>query len=182
MIHQNRIKLADFGLSKRIEDVLSTQPKVFGRIPYVDLKKFSGRRNNLQPYTLNEKSDVYSVGMLLWEISSGRAPFNGELYDVDLIHDILGGLKETIVPDTPEDYVKIYTGKCNYLNDFKFEYDTYIKNWFNMFSECWDNEPNNRPFMNHVVVKLKAIVMGVENDQTNETNDKPNLQLSNEQQ
>ncbi len=91
-------------------------------IPYIDPKMFNRRKNNensIKSYKLNEKSDVYSVGMLLWEISSGRPPFyvEGERYDVGLVYDILEGLKETIVLDTPEDYVNIYTGKCNaYIN------------------------------------------------------------------
>ena len=44
----------------------------------MDPKIFNRRRcndNSIQLYRLNEKSDVYSVGILLWEISSGRPPF-----------------------------------------------------------------------------------------------------------
>ena len=64
-------------------------------------------------YSLNEKSDVYSIGVLLWEISSGKPPFysEGEQYDVGLVLDISQGLRESTVPDTPEDYVKVYTSK-----------------------------------------------------------------------
>jgi serine/threonine protein kinase len=36
-------------------------------------------------YSLNKKSDVYSVGVLLWEISSGHPPFEGESYDISLV-------------------------------------------------------------------------------------------------
>ncbi len=102
MIHQNIIKLAYFGLSKRIEES-SSKGSLFGIIPYIDPKMFNRRKNNKNPirsYKLNEKSDVYSVGMLLWEISSGRPPFyvEGERYDVGLVYDILEGLKETIIP------------------------------------------------------------------------------------
>ncbi|CAI2191166.1 4367_t:CDS:2, partial [Funneliformis geosporum] len=50
---------------------------------------------------------------------------------------------ETIIPGTPEDYVNIYTG-------------------------CWDNEPDNRPSMDQVVDKLNAIISNItENDQMN---------------
>jgi len=64
-------------------------------------------------YTLNEKSDIYSVGVLLWEITSSQPPFYAEReqYDVGLALEILQGLREKVVPDTPEDYVKIYIGK-----------------------------------------------------------------------
>jgi serine/threonine protein kinase len=109
------IKLADFGLSKRIGASSNLQSKLFGVIPYIDPKSFNRRKNNnnqTQVYSLNEKSDVYSVGVLLWEISSGQPPFSIDgLYDVALIYDISQGLRETVVPDTPEEYVKIYTSK-----------------------------------------------------------------------
>ncbi|EXX62365.1 Skt5p [Rhizophagus irregularis DAOM 197198w] len=136
LVHQNIIKLADFGLSKRIGASSNFQSKLFGMVPYVDPKSFSKRRNNNnQMFSLNEKSDVYSVGVLLWEISSGQPPFyaEGEEYDVSLILEISQGLRETVVPDTPEEYVKIYT-------------------------KCWDGEPDNRPTIYQVVDLLKAMI------------------------
>ena len=108
--------MADFGLSKRIEDVSNSQSKLFGMVPYVDPKCFNRQRRNsgqVKVYSLNEKSDVYSVGVLLWEISSGQPPFCNEPYDVGLAMDILQGVREIPVPNTPDNYVKIYTGIYN---------------------------------------------------------------------
>jgi serine/threonine protein kinase len=100
--------LADFGLSKRIEESSNIQPKLYEMVAYVDPKIF----DQLQIYSLNKKSDIYSIGILFWEISSGRPPFrNEQCDDGDLAIKILHGLRETPIFDTPEDYAKIYTGK-----------------------------------------------------------------------
>jgi serine/threonine protein kinase len=61
----------------------------------------------------NEESDVYSVGVLLWEITSGQPPFYGKSYDDNLIKEILQDLREISIPDTPIDYIKLYEGKEN---------------------------------------------------------------------
>jgi serine/threonine protein kinase len=99
--------LADFGLSKRI-DVLVKTTSAEGVAPYIDPKKIVEGKL----YSLNQKSDVYSIGVLLWEISSCRPPFKDKtLYR--LITEIPKGLRETPIPNTPKDYEKIYTGKYN---------------------------------------------------------------------
>ncbi|GET04590.1 kinase-like domain-containing protein [Rhizophagus clarus] len=129
LVHQGTIKLPDFGLSKKIDDEYDEQSNL-PKIPYIDPKRFSTRS-----YPLNEKSNVYSIGVLLWEISKGRPPFysEGESYDNNLAMQILQGLREKIVPDTPVDYVKLYT-------------------------ECWENEPENRPYIHKVVERLKSMI------------------------
>ncbi|CAB4396026.1 unnamed protein product [Rhizophagus irregularis] len=131
LIHENIIKLADFGLSKRIETLSKNTSDLFGVIPYIDPKKFN--LNGNLSYSLNEKSDVYSVGVLLWEISSGCPPFCTLPYDVILALRILQGLRESTVPGTSFDY-------------------------YNLYTECWNSEPENRPSMIEVVQRLKSII------------------------
>ncbi|CAI2172146.1 281_t:CDS:2 [Funneliformis geosporum] len=79
LIHQSVIKLADFGLSKELKQQRISQKLL---------------------------DDVYSVGVLMWEISNGLPPFyiKDEEYDISLAIEILGGLRERIIPGTPEDY------------------------------------------------------------------------------
>ncbi len=86
------LKLADFGLSRKVSNVSYNSTNALGVIPYVDPKYLNNVSNNkdmVQPYILNPKSDVYSIGVLLWQISSGRRPFYTENveYDLDLIID-----------------------------------------------------------------------------------------------
>ncbi|CAI2167259.1 5713_t:CDS:2 [Funneliformis geosporum] len=78
-----------------------------------------------------------------------------EQYDIDLAIDISEGLREKAVPGTPENYVKIYT-------------------------ECWDNEPDNRPSMNQVVDKLNSIIANLNKTKDEKMNidDEASLQSS----
>ncbi|CAI2166980.1 19845_t:CDS:2 [Funneliformis geosporum] len=104
LVHQNNIKLADFGLSRKITDASSYSTDVFG------------------------VSDVYSVGILLWQVSSGHKPFYAEHveYDANLIMKIGEGMREKIVLDTPIEYS-------------------------NLYEACWKDNPNERPTMQQVV-------------------------------
>ncbi|CAB5380492.1 unnamed protein product [Rhizophagus irregularis] len=44
-----------------------------------------------------EKSDIYSVAMLMWEISSGQPPFINYEHNYDLAMDIVAGKRPKIV-------------------------------------------------------------------------------------
>ncbi|CAB5394886.1 unnamed protein product [Rhizophagus irregularis] len=57
----------------------------------------------------------------------GQPPFATEEYDIDLALEISQGRREDPILNTPENYIKIYT-------------------------ECWDNEPDNRPTMNQLII------------------------------
>jgi serine/threonine protein kinase len=128
LVHQNNIKLSDFGLSRRIESSSSTQQNLFGIIPYVSPERFdvqSKNKNSTQKSSLNEKIDIYSVGVLFWEISSGQPPFytysEDGRYNLGLVLEIMEGLREQPIPNTPVDYVKIYTGMYSLIKKvFKF--------------------------------------------------------------
>ncbi|RIA86515.1 kinase-like domain-containing protein, partial [Glomus cerebriforme] len=103
LVHQRNIKLADFGLSKKITEVSSNTTRIFGIIPYIDPKSFDDQRK----YELNEQSDVYSIGVLMWQISSGYQPFyyaDNINYDVSLALAIINGKREEVIDGTPVVY------------------------------------------------------------------------------
>jgi serine/threonine protein kinase len=85
-------------------------------LPYIDPQTFKEQTNNNDKnfpqshYKANKKSDVYSVGVLLWEISSGKKPFKSH-QQAELMLEILNGKREVPIPDTPVYYINIYTSK-----------------------------------------------------------------------
>jgi hypothetical protein len=119
--------LADFGLSKLVGEKSSNKLKVYGVIPYIDPKSFDffNQYNDgvNQKYELNEKSDVYSIGVLMWQISSGRKPFhvegakNTKVDDVSLALTIFKGKREKVIDGTPDVYRNLYQGKNNINNN-----------------------------------------------------------------
>ena len=114
--------MADFGLSKKIVEESSNSSKIFGIIPYTDPKRLNDKNHKL-----NKKSDVYSIGVLMWQISSGYEPFKNKNvdYNVGLIVAIHNGLREDIVEGTPDEYSNLYTGnmqmQTQYFNWISFK-------------------------------------------------------------
>ncbi|PKK65186.1 kinase-like protein [Rhizophagus irregularis] len=57
-------------------------------------------------YEYDKKSDIYSLGVLMWEISSSKPPFaDGKVSENLLKNDLIGGHREEPVPDTPDEYL-----------------------------------------------------------------------------
>src|SRR5688572_6487596 len=108
-IRQDSIKLADFGLSKRIKVMSQISINSFDTIPYNDPEVFKNVNSpdgnspgeDKQVEKLKQ-SDVYSVGVIFWELSSGKKPFADREYDLFLAMEIAQGFREGIIESTPE--------------------------------------------------------------------------------
>ncbi|GBC00845.1 hypothetical protein RclHR1_39950001, partial [Rhizophagus clarus] len=108
LVDRVSIKISDFGLSRRFKDQSS-----YDTLPYDAPEGFLNITNeNLYSSGQIEKlkkCNVYSVGVLLWELSSGKRPFSDREYNADLEKEIAKGLRESIVEGTLKEYSNIYT-------------------------------------------------------------------------
>ncbi|GES98939.1 kinase-like domain-containing protein [Rhizophagus clarus] len=91
----------------------SSNARIFGSIPYVDSKSFNNNpddNSKYKSYKLSKKSDVYSIGVLMWQISSGYKLFynKGSEYDLTLALAIVNGKREKIIDGTPTKYCNLY--------------------------------------------------------------------------
>ncbi|RIB25371.1 kinase-like domain-containing protein [Gigaspora rosea] len=125
LIHKGSAKISDFGLSKCLDSTITTRSKIFGVIPFIEPQVFHDRR-----YKPDKKSDIYSLGVLFWEISSCCTPFR-DVNHTTLGNEIFMGLREKPVPETPLEYVQIYSG-------------------------CWETEPTQRFELNYIIDRLKT--------------------------
>ena len=85
-------------------------------ISEIERREREKRNDKSQPYKLSPKSDVYSVGVLLWQISSGHGPFQDRqklkgAYADYLTGKIKEGRRERVVKGTPIEYSNLYQGK-----------------------------------------------------------------------
>ncbi|PKY45942.1 kinase-like protein [Rhizophagus irregularis] len=125
LIHKNTIKLADFGCSRLRGNEYYTKP--CGIIPYMDPKILG----NPESYDLTEKSDIYSLGVIFWELTSCSSPFDS-LVKCLIKSEILKGTREKPIPNTNIEFVALY-------------------------EVCWKQEPDERPDIRQVISELNSI-------------------------
>ena len=98
-------KLADFGLAKLVEDAgpdeatrtlteKRTRPGVLiGTIAYMSPEQASGR-------PLDARSDIFSFGVVLYQMLAGRRPFEGPT-DLETLQTIIHGAPQPLPKDVP---------------------------------------------------------------------------------
>ena len=90
------------------------------------------KHNDSQSPPFSIKTDIYSLGVLFWELSSGYPPFKNHL-EVALIFQIINGTREKKISNTPSGYYDLYTA-------------------------CWNGNPEERPIIEDVHDKLKNML------------------------
>ncbi|GBB89716.1 hypothetical protein RclHR1_01650023 [Rhizophagus clarus] len=130
LISKGTIKLADFGCSCLRGSTRNSQ--VQGVIPYVDPKCFE-----THSYRITEKFDIYSLGVLFWELTSRKSPLDfekkttkGDHFSIKM--NIRNGVREKPVEDTNDKFVALY-------------------------EKCWQHEPDKRPNIWQVISELNLI-------------------------
>ena len=104
--------IADLGLSQPANNT-SSNNEIYGVIPYIAPEIFKGA-------TFSKESDIYSMGMIMWELTTGCKPFANDDHDTNLIYKIIDGERPKITNDTPECFT-------------------------NLMKRCWDSDSSKRP-------------------------------------
>jgi serine/threonine protein kinase len=80
----------------------------------------------------SEKADVYSFGIVLWEIYSGQVPYEG----MQQIQTGLGVLNKNLRPKIPHACPKPIA---------------------NLIKQCWDKDPKKRPSFETILKKFGVV-------------------------
>ncbi|CAB4403456.1 unnamed protein product [Rhizophagus irregularis] len=105
--NKNASYISDFGLSGPSNKQKSND-KICGVLPYIAPEVLNG-----EPYSLS--SDIYSFGIIMAELSSGKPPFHKRNHDTTLALKICNGLRPEFGKGTPEIYKKL-AYKCMNAN------------------------------------------------------------------
>jgi serine/threonine protein kinase len=109
--------ISDMGLSGEIGNM--DDKNIYGVMPYVAPEVLRGE-------TYTQAADVYSFGMIMYFVATGRQPFSDREIDEFLAIDICKELRPTIhEPEAPECYI-------------------------DLILRCWDSNPENRPKMKEI--------------------------------
>ncbi|POG68989.1 uncharacterized protein OCT59_015939 [Rhizophagus irregularis] len=99
--------VSDFGLSRPANEQ-NPDNKVYGVMPYIAPEVLNG-----ESYTFS--SDIYSLGVIMAELSSGKPPFYNKKHDISLTLAVCNGLRPEFGKGTPEFYKKL-AYKCMSAN------------------------------------------------------------------
>ncbi|RIB26539.1 kinase-like domain-containing protein [Gigaspora rosea] len=113
--------ITDLGLSRQ-KDEYASKEGIYGVIPYVAPEVLKG-----QKYT--QETDIYSLGVIMTEISTGKRPYEGLELDNELALAICKGLRPKFANGTPDCYVKLA-------------------------NQCMDSNPQNRPTAEYIYLKI----------------------------
>ncbi|RHZ84564.1 hypothetical protein Glove_79g25 [Diversispora epigaea] len=150
LVHEKRLLITDLGLSKSLD--ANSNSFAGGMCAYSDPEYL----RNPKTYKRSKASDIYSLGVLFWELSWGRPPFYKQI-DFEIYNLIISGKREPPINGTPEDYIKIY-------------------------SDAWKDNPNQRPTIEEICDSLENIQFESIHNNFNENNQYIQIEVYNNNQ
>ncbi|RHZ48714.1 hypothetical protein Glove_543g22 [Diversispora epigaea] len=121
--------ISDLGLSGPVD---KPSDSIYGNLPYIAPEVLCG-----EIYT--KKSDIYSLGIIMWEVITGETPFDEYEHNLELTIDIIKGCRPKIYEYIPQKYVTL-------------------------MKQCWDANPDNRPDANIASEKMRIISHSLYNE------------------
>ena len=127
LLSDGSIKVMDFGIARFSREVENNaNEKTMGSVHYVSPEQASGSRTD-------ERSDIYSVGVMMYEMLTGRKPFNGDtpvavalkhMHDAPVaptqyVSSIYPGLEEIILHAMEKEPSKRYQSASGMIRDIE---------------------------------------------------------------
>lgn len=113
------INITDFGLSTIVGDpILGDTGNFFGQIPYISPERIKSQKINVQ-------SDIYSFGIILYEIFTGQHPFYTKIKQekdfIDCHLNYVPPNPKSLNPNLPDSICKIITKCIQKKGEHRFE-------------------------------------------------------------
>ena len=125
-------RIADVGLYGPCENKSSNQ--IYGVLPYIAPEVLRGE-------SYSTASDIYSFGIIMNTLATGKKPWYNRAHDVSLAKDICNGERLENPEGTPKFYAEL-------------------------MRQCWDNESENRPNASYLNKKLGEWIILICNNPT----------------
>ncbi|RGB29904.1 kinase-like domain-containing protein [Rhizophagus diaphanus] len=135
IITDDDILISDMGLSGNIGD--TNQDNVCGIMPYVAPEVLKGI-----PYT--QAADIYSFGMIMYFVVTGKQPFEDRAHDHNLAKDIFKGIRPEInEPLAPKCYIDLME-RCWDLNQYNRPNTTEVFEFISLFLRSYFHKSGSR--------------------------------------
>ena len=96
VLKNGSVKVADFGIARVMSESHTLTREALGSVHYISPEQAKGGR-------VDDRSDIYSLAVVMYEMIAGRPPYNGESPVAVAIQHINGGAKmpSTLNPNIP---------------------------------------------------------------------------------